>query len=512
MSTMQRFHVLGSTATGNFLAHHLKKLRHEVTLLVKDYEAVKVFVRRNKTITLKNHDGVNRPAYQFSCEHLNVHDVEDTLEAHFLKAPVTPNKFIQNLIITIAPYSVRNIMKRLFHRMGPQTTIVLLTEGMGVYEELLNGFFVDEATRPNFLLGKLTHQVYSKGDYHVDLKNNKGELYLAFPTLADSKNFSDITKKSAEKSKAKSYGSPLPPKISQEKVQYTSHEPLVFNQLPLYNRSKTIIRITDHVVFSEDEDLNKIRAHNVNQTIRALDQVWELNVKHVSFSELQKLMLTQLAVDCCLHPLSTIFDVNYEGLCDRPPANRLIQAICEECSCVLESHRQAIGLPQFNTWRIRRLIDAVYKECREKPSHWSPMVHRIQNGGLTDIQYVNGYIVRLGQKYGIPTPINSLIVDLVKLKHHMHIAPDTSLVKEIEQLDKSPNIKKSTEVKIPTNPKKETFELKDNVDNPKDICNFEEERLPNEKDQNIEQSQTVKNTNEEYVFGLREIDKIFGKL
>ena len=41
------------------------------------------------------------------------------------------------------------------------------------------------------------------------------------------------------------------------------------------------------------------------------------------------------------------------------------------------------------------------------------MLQSIMRGSTTEVDYLNGEIVNLGKKIGIPTPANSLIVELV---------------------------------------------------------------------------------------------------
>ena len=36
--------------------------------------------------------------------------------------------------------------------------------------------------------------------------------------------------------------------------------------------------------------------------------------------------------------------------------------------------------------------------------------------GKTEIKYINGYLAELGRAYGIPTPANDMLINLVKLK------------------------------------------------------------------------------------------------
>jgi 2-dehydropantoate 2-reductase len=54
----------------------------------------------------------------------------------------------------------------------------------------------------------------------------------------------------------------------------------------------------------------------------------------------------------------------------------------------------------------------------------------IKRGTSTEVDYLNGEIVNLGKKRGIPTPVNSLIVELV---HHVETTRRFLTVDEITQ-------------------------------------------------------------------------------
>jgi len=38
----------------------------------------------------------------------------------------------------------------------------------------------------------------------------------------------------------------------------------------------------------------------------------------------------------------------------------------------------------------------------------------LQRGNGTEVEYLNGAIVKLGEKHGIATPVNKMILDLIK--------------------------------------------------------------------------------------------------
>jgi 2-dehydropantoate 2-reductase len=68
--------------------------------------------------------------------------------------------------------------------------------------------------------------------------------------------------------------------------------------------------------------------------------------------------------------------------------------------------------------RIKLIYDdplaKVEAVCEATSANVSSMLQDVLRNKRTEIDFINGVIVRQGQEMGIPTPVNSLLVDLVK--------------------------------------------------------------------------------------------------
>lgn len=64
-----------------------------------------------------------------------------------------------------------------------------------------------------------------------------------------------------------------------------------------------------------------------------------------------------------------------------------------------------------------------------KPS----MLQDFERGRLTEINFINGYVVALGRQFGVQTPANAAIVDTVHAIEHGQITPDPALLGRILQ-------------------------------------------------------------------------------
>ncbi|HJK53932.1 MAG TPA: 2-dehydropantoate 2-reductase, partial [Methanocorpusculum sp.] len=60
-----------------------------------------------------------------------------------------------------------------------------------------------------------------------------------------------------------------------------------------------------------------------------------------------------------------------------------------------------------------------HEKIHPTAEHYSYMYQDIVGGRLTEVDYINGAIVRLGEKHGIPTPVNRMIVNLTHFKEEL---------------------------------------------------------------------------------------------
>src|SRR5690349_12933132 len=150
-----RFHVLGIGPVGSFLAHHLRIVVpsiHPISLIHKNRSQAAIFAAQGNSITVEN-DGISVPAHGFESEVFETtqtrmferastrkpsppHKNRAPGSGRRLYGPFEPSDTIESLFITTKAYSTLGAVRRLLPRLSAHSTIVLLQNGMGVYEEL----------------------------------------------------------------------------------------------------------------------------------------------------------------------------------------------------------------------------------------------------------------------------------------------------------------------------------------------------------------------------------------
>jgi len=116
--------------------------------------------------------------------------------------------------------------------------------------------------------------------------------------------------------------------------------------------------------------------------------------------------------NCALNGLSTLLEVSYGVLATHPVSPRVIRAIIEEAYQVAAAHR--IALEPSTAAAYTELLFATLIPATA--SHRASMLQDVRRGHMTEIEALNGALVRLGAQVGVATPTNALIARLVHAK------------------------------------------------------------------------------------------------
>jgi 2-dehydropantoate 2-reductase len=70
-----------------------------------------------------------------------------------------------------------------------------------------------------------------------------------------------------------------------------------------------------------------------------------------------------------------------------------------------------------------------------KPS----MLQDFERRRITEIDFINGYVVNLGRQFGVPTPANAAVIETVGTITCRKISPDLTLLGRIQQAIRGDN-------------------------------------------------------------------------
>ncbi|PZP61350.1 MAG: 2-dehydropantoate 2-reductase [Pseudoxanthomonas spadix] len=114
----------------------------------------------------------------------------------------------------------------------------------------------------------------------------------------------------------------------------------------------------------------------------------------------------KLVINCCYNALSAISQQPYGVLVQVPEVKDTMRAAFDECVAVAAA--ASIALPD-DLW------DATYGLARNMAGQRSSTAQDLARGRPSEIDHLNGTIVRLGRHHGIATPVNHTLWSLVKL-------------------------------------------------------------------------------------------------
>lgn len=113
----------------------------------------------------------------------------------------------------------------------------------------------------------------------------------------------------------------------------------------------------------------------------------------------------KLAANCAINPLSAILRVQNGALLHSPEARATLEAAAREVAEVARGKGIDIG-PDV----VAATLDVV----RRTADNRSSMLQDVESGRPTEIEVMNGAVVREGRALGVTTPVNALLLDRVR--------------------------------------------------------------------------------------------------
>lgn len=114
----------------------------------------------------------------------------------------------------------------------------------------------------------------------------------------------------------------------------------------------------------------------------------------------------KLILNCAYNALSAITQMPYGELRPYPGVESLMRDVVAECLAV--ALKEGVTVPG-DPW------DAVEAIARTMPGQTSSTAQDLARGKMSEIDHLNGYVVRRGTALGVATPVNHTLHTLVKL-------------------------------------------------------------------------------------------------
>ena len=437
-----RFHVIGIGSIGSLLSYHLRRAlppQHRISLIVRRVNNhTEPPPNTPKRITIEC-NGLKASLDGFDVEYAdplmqdvydllrqkkraNMQRMQDLADAAAANPQDQPPGWIRRavqsfqvddrphparidslFVATKATAAVRAI-EECKDRIHSGTTIVLLQNGMGIYEAVVDRLFPNPESRPNFIIASTTHGAWKKTEttvsHHVV---HAGTGNLQFGIVADAR----MHPRDFERS---FWEPPAPPKDS------TTIAP------PAY------LALDDIESFAEtDNPFSRSPYRTLRATIAALQSLSDLDTSWVPMAEMQIVLRQKLVINSCINPITAMLDCRNGELLTSRPAHALIRAVCKEAGHVYRKLTTEDDF-KFGTRTTHggldrlsgvRLEDEVHRVAKKTSANYSSMLVDMRQGGLLEVGYMNGYLGQLGRLYKVPTPTIDALKHMVELKASM---------------------------------------------------------------------------------------------
>lgn len=114
----------------------------------------------------------------------------------------------------------------------------------------------------------------------------------------------------------------------------------------------------------------------------------------------------KLILNCVYNAMSAVTQLPYGRLIEGEGVRSVMREVMEECLAVARA--AGVDVPG-DSW------EAVLRIARTMPTQYSSTAQDLARGKRSEIDHLNGFVLRQGEALGVPTPVNRVLHTLVKL-------------------------------------------------------------------------------------------------
>ncbi|KAF2643120.1 hypothetical protein P280DRAFT_515559 [Massarina eburnea CBS 473.64] len=409
----RRIHVLGMGNVGKFIAHSLRSIVpnpppvtiifHEPQML-SDWEA-----SRQRLNLVTDGDTEFREGFEAELARLrsrsNLKEGQQTNtgnafpEASGEQAQVQESEVqegessepINSLILCTKATQIYQALSSVKHRLHPESVILFLQNGMGVVEAVNKEVFPDPATRPHYMVGINSHGMHGVlNDPFTTVHAGFGTISLGI--LPHERDREPAPYASQLKFKAQREAAPVKP------AHAANPDPMAAEPAP----------VTFHWT------------PNHRYLLRTLLRAPVLGATAYSPPDLLQMQLEKLAVNCIINPLTVMLDARNGSILYNYNITRVMRLLLSEISLVIRSLPELQYIPnvqqRFDPGRLETMVVGIANRTQD---NISSMLADVRAGKQTEVDFINGWVVKRGEELGVRCLMNYMLACLVKGKRMM---------------------------------------------------------------------------------------------
>jgi 2-dehydropantoate 2-reductase len=131
-------------------------------------------------------------------------------------------------------------------------------------------------------------------------------------------------------------------------------------------------------------------------------------VRCVVSPDIEADLWVKLITNIALNAISAVVHATYGDIVAIPESRETIRQLVNECVAVARAGGVALPDDDFvqMVWRFAEKVGQIYSSTAQD----------LERGKQTEIDALNGFVVRRGAELGVPTPVNQSLLALVKLR------------------------------------------------------------------------------------------------
>lgn len=133
--------------------------------------------------------------------------------------------------------------------------------------------------------------------------------------------------------------------------------------------------------------------------------------------DVQMLLWGKLLVNIGINPLAAILNISNGRILEFEPVRHIMHAAVREGT--------AVAAAKAIYFTADEQVARVEIVCRATQANVCSMLQDMRAGRITEIDYMNGAVVREARALSVPVPVNSMLTDLVKARQMLAAEADT---------------------------------------------------------------------------------------
>jgi 2-dehydropantoate 2-reductase len=187
----------------------------------------------------------------------------------------------------------------------------------------------------------------------------------------------------------------------------------------------------DDITRPGEEGYDRLRT--LRSTVEVLQALQNLHASWLPMSHIQVQMRKKLVVNAIINPLTMIMGCRNGDILKTDYAANVARQVCQEAAAIFEAQyertveewlqdtkdgdRDQLPVGRMPEGLSRdQLVDECVRVAELTAGNISSMLADVRRNRPTEIDFINGHLVKLGAELGISTPANKMLVNLVKMR------------------------------------------------------------------------------------------------